>query len=229
MGYTGHPFNTDLGLNYMQARYYDPAIGRFYSSDPAETHDIHSVNRYSYANNNPYKYTDPNGEFAQVIFGAIAGAVGGYVASGEGFANTAIGIVSGALAGAAVGVALPQASHAAGMAAAGMISSVAGQVIGSTVSAVADKGIENISLSDVKVDAVTTVAGGLGAGLGGIVAKGVANMTMKPLVGQSVKTLSQLGGPTNAGLAAGAVVEGAVIGAAEKVAPVIKEAIKDGL
>jgi RHS repeat-associated protein len=61
IGYTGHKFDTDLGLSYMQARYYDPVIGRFYSNDPLGFRDIHSFNRYAYANNNPYKYTDPTG------------------------------------------------------------------------------------------------------------------------------------------------------------------------
>jgi uncharacterized protein RhaS with RHS repeats len=45
----------------MQARYYDPVIGRFYSNDPLGFRDIHSFNRYAYANNNPYRYTDPTG------------------------------------------------------------------------------------------------------------------------------------------------------------------------
>ncbi|TWX44601.1 RHS repeat-associated core domain-containing protein, partial [Colwellia hornerae] len=61
VGYTGHKFDTDIGLSYMQARYYDPVIGRFYSNDPIGFRDIHSFNRYAYANNNPYKYTDPTG------------------------------------------------------------------------------------------------------------------------------------------------------------------------
>jgi uncharacterized protein RhaS with RHS repeats len=45
----------------MQARYYDPVIGRFYSNDPVGFRDVHSFNRYAYANNNPYKYVDPDG------------------------------------------------------------------------------------------------------------------------------------------------------------------------
>ena len=61
MGYTGHKFDTDLGLSYMQARYYDPVIGRFYSNDPVGFRNVHSFNRYAYANNNPYKYVDPTG------------------------------------------------------------------------------------------------------------------------------------------------------------------------
>lgn len=68
VGYTGHKFDKDLGLSYMQARYYDPVIGRFYSNDPVDsiTHlstpnHIYGFNRYAYANNNPYKFTDPTG------------------------------------------------------------------------------------------------------------------------------------------------------------------------
>jgi len=50
----------------MQARYYDPVIGRFYGNDPVgfTATNIMSFNRYLYVNNNPYKYTDPDGEFA---------------------------------------------------------------------------------------------------------------------------------------------------------------------
>jgi len=46
----------------VEARYYDPVIGRFYSNDPIGFRDVHSFNRYAYANNNPYKYTDPTGK-----------------------------------------------------------------------------------------------------------------------------------------------------------------------
>jgi RHS repeat-associated protein len=61
IGYTGHKHDKDIGLTYMQARYYDPVIGRFYSNDPIGVRDVHSFNRYAYANNNPYRYTDPDG------------------------------------------------------------------------------------------------------------------------------------------------------------------------
>jgi RHS repeat-associated protein len=62
VGYTGHQWDNDSGLNYMQARYYDPLLGRFYSNDPIGFRDVHSFNRYAYANNNPYVYKDPDGE-----------------------------------------------------------------------------------------------------------------------------------------------------------------------
>jgi RHS repeat-associated protein len=62
VAYTGHKYDAALGLIYMQARYYDPVIGRFYSNDPVGfTGDIATFNRYSYVGNNPYTYTDPTG------------------------------------------------------------------------------------------------------------------------------------------------------------------------
>ena len=53
-------------LIYMGARYYDPRIGRFLSPDPVGfiASNIHSFNRYAYANNNPYRYKDPDGRVA---------------------------------------------------------------------------------------------------------------------------------------------------------------------
>jgi uncharacterized protein RhaS with RHS repeats len=66
----------------MQQRYYDPVIGRFYSNDPVDFmghmqrgNSAMGFNRYAYANNNPYKYTDPDGEFANFAIGAAIGAL----------------------------------------------------------------------------------------------------------------------------------------------------------
>lgn len=50
-------------LVYMGGRFYNPQIGRFWSMDPkeADPSDLHSLNRYAYGNNNPYRYVDPDG------------------------------------------------------------------------------------------------------------------------------------------------------------------------
>jgi RHS repeat-associated protein len=78
IGYAGHKFDSDLSLSYMQARYYDPVVGRFYSNDPVKFNSANptSFNRYAYANNNPYKYTDPNGEYADLVLEAVSLALG---------------------------------------------------------------------------------------------------------------------------------------------------------
>ena len=62
-GYTGHVEDAATGLVYMQARYYDPVIGRFLSIDPTPfTAGRPSMfNRYAYAGNDPVNVWDPFG------------------------------------------------------------------------------------------------------------------------------------------------------------------------
>lgn len=62
-GFTGHQENRDLGLTYMNARFYLPGTGRFISADSMipEPSNPQSFNRYSYVYNNPINATDPSG------------------------------------------------------------------------------------------------------------------------------------------------------------------------
>ena len=72
-GYTGHEHLPWFGLINMNARLYDPALGRFLSPDPyVQMPDFsQNFNRYSYALNNPLKYNDPEGElFIETLFNA---------------------------------------------------------------------------------------------------------------------------------------------------------------
>jgi len=81
VGFTGHQQDDVTGLTYMQARYYDPVIGRFYGFDPVgytAKNPVMSFNRYLYVNNNPYKYTDPNGEFIFTAIAIVSAAVTAY-------------------------------------------------------------------------------------------------------------------------------------------------------
>jgi len=62
--FTGKPHEESTGLSYFGARWYDPVLGRFTAMDPVdwnESNPIHSFNRYAYANNNPFKFVDPDG------------------------------------------------------------------------------------------------------------------------------------------------------------------------
>jgi RHS repeat-associated protein len=69
-GFTMHEHLDAFGLINMNARMYDPALGRFLSPDPyvQMPDNTQSYNRYLYAHNNPLIYTDPSGEF---IFTAL--------------------------------------------------------------------------------------------------------------------------------------------------------------
>lgn len=95
----------DIGLSYMGARWYDAKLGRFLSTDPIafNENNIQSFNRYAYANNNPYRYVDPNGESPLDIGFLIwdVGKLGIAIYSGHGVgaalanvADSAIGAVS---------------------------------------------------------------------------------------------------------------------------------------
>ena len=57
VGQLGHPSEDETGLTYMQARYYDPQIGRFASQDPK----CHENNWYVYCSCDPINLADADG------------------------------------------------------------------------------------------------------------------------------------------------------------------------
>ena len=114
-GYTGHEHLPQFGLINMNARLYDPVLGRFLSPDPyVQMPDFtQNFNRYSYCLNNPLCYVDKDGESFLLILAAVAGAYLGGVASNNGELNplswnwkepaTYLGIGVGAIIGYACG------------------------------------------------------------------------------------------------------------------------------
>jgi RHS repeat-associated protein len=200
IGYTGHKFDKDLGLSYMQARYYDPVIGRFYSNDPMgaaefiEKGNIQGFNRYAYANNNPYKYTDPNGENPLAVLGAIIGGVTsvtttlirtGGDASMKQLVGAAVGgAVAGGIAGLTGGASLLTAAASGGArslltgAASTGIAGAAGDGIGQAIAAEGD-------LS--KVEGPSMLASGAIAATGGAVS------TAAKIMGASTKVATTAG------------------------------------
>lgn len=76
-GYTGHEHLQMFGLVNMNARLYDPVLGRFLSPNPyVQAPDLsQNFNRYSYALNNTLIYVDENGEFLHIIIGTIVDGI----------------------------------------------------------------------------------------------------------------------------------------------------------
>jgi RHS repeat-associated protein len=70
--YIGQEYDSESGLNYLQARYQDPTRGQFLSEDPIflgdprqqTLTDPQSLNSYSYANDNPITRSDPSGLYS---------------------------------------------------------------------------------------------------------------------------------------------------------------------
>jgi len=57
--YTGRDNDSEIGLYYYRARYFDPKVGRFMSEDPLGVRD--HLNMYAYVHNNPINFDDPLG------------------------------------------------------------------------------------------------------------------------------------------------------------------------
>ena len=68
--YRGYYYDTELGMYYLQSRYYDPAIGRFINADTSITAngDILGFNMFAYCGSNPGMGFDPTGEWNWRMF-----------------------------------------------------------------------------------------------------------------------------------------------------------------
>ena len=150
-GFTGHEHLAWFGLINMNARLYDPTLGRFLSPDPYVQAPgfTQNFNRYSYALNNPLRYVDENGEWIHILIGAIIGGVCNLVANWgncesiwEYMAAFGIGAAVGALS-AAGGAWVAGATKAAGVFAGAAIGAATGAVTGAA-SGYLLNGINNI-------------------------------------------------------------------------------------
>lgn len=73
-GYTGHEEIPEFGIINMNARLYDPMLGRFLSPDNfvQSPENSQNYNRYAYCLNNPLKYNDPSGNCIGAVGAVIA-------------------------------------------------------------------------------------------------------------------------------------------------------------
>ena len=60
--YAGRELDLATSLYYNRARYYDPGLGRFISTDPAQADE----NTYRYCGDEPTQATDPSGLWTQI-------------------------------------------------------------------------------------------------------------------------------------------------------------------
>jgi RHS repeat-associated protein len=169
--YTGQELDSSTGLYFYGARYYDATLSRFISADTIvpSAADPQSLNRYSYARNNPIILTDPTGQFWEIVAAAfiIGGVVSGIQSDWDPTA-TLIGATSAAVgAGAGVGT----FGAVEGLLGTFVGGAVAGAVGGGTA-ALTSNTLYTAAGYDVdwgRTLAAGIVGGGVGGGLGGYI------------------------------------------------------------
>ncbi|MBO5906564.1 MAG: RHS repeat-associated core domain-containing protein [Clostridia bacterium] len=65
--YRGYYYDADLGLYYLNSRYYDAVVGRFINPDAVMASvcgDLRGSNFYAYCFNNPVNMSDSDGNWA---------------------------------------------------------------------------------------------------------------------------------------------------------------------
>ena len=188
--YRGYVYDTETRLYYLQSRYYDPEVGRFLNADiyVSTGQGVLGHNMYAYCGNNPVARADDEGEFWNIVVGAVIGAVlsaatqvinnaiaGEDLLDGVGTAALT-GAASGALAASGVGLVV----SVAGNAAISMAGNAANQVI-------ENKGFGNFDVGDMLIDgaigAVSGLAGGRGMGKSANLKTLNKNLTKKVLSG----------------------------------------------
>ncbi|MFP4381145.1 MAG: toxin TcdB middle/N-terminal domain-containing protein [Candidatus Sumerlaeia bacterium] len=144
--YTGQEADSETGLMYYGARYYDPVVGMFISPDLITREkdqpqrfaepdlfvkpqaNPQMFNRFAYCANNPMIYTDDTGEF--IVTATLIGiAVGAAIGAGSAAANK--GSTEEILIGAGIGAAAGLVGAAAGVVAAPLGGAAAGVIGGS--------------------------------------------------------------------------------------------------
>jgi RHS repeat-associated protein len=98
------------GLQYLRARFYDPATGRFNRLDPfaGNFEDPLSLHKYLYTHSDPVNGIDPTGEYIQLLLAALFGAVwGGIYDYAHGNDGIWDGVIAGALIAGSAALGLP--------------------------------------------------------------------------------------------------------------------------
>ena len=72
--YKGYYYDQELGLYYLQSRYYDPEIGRFINADEFTStgQGVVGNNMFAYCGNNPVSREDNQGTFWDTVFDVIS-------------------------------------------------------------------------------------------------------------------------------------------------------------
>ena len=158
--FTGREWDSEIGLYFYRARYYDPTISRFTGRDAI----LGTGSLYSYVVNTPLTLVDPSGNIPLLL---LLPTVGGLISGGVSAASQAASgagardIASGFLAGFASG--FIGTAAAIGTAAVPGVGAVTAGAVGGLVASLTQGYVSRLPMSAVDV-AAGVVTGALGAG-----------------------------------------------------------------
>jgi RHS repeat-associated protein len=174
----GHYLDSETGLHYSAARYYDPRLGRYLSMDPLFL-EGGGDNFYAYCDGDPINRIDPHGElfFVPILIGmAIGAAIGagieyyrqrqagkgtdGYKIAKAALIGGAIGAIGGGVGAAVEGVI--GATTLTGMGGVGFLSGAASSV----AEQCAESTLTDKAVSPLEMARQAATDGVIGAGIG---------------------------------------------------------------
>jgi RHS repeat-associated protein len=203
--------DTETGLNYFGARYYDSDLGRWTSVDPLAD-KYPGLSPYCYVANNPLVNYDPDGRFigtlTGLVVGTVAGAVNAYVNNKSIMSGVLEGGTAGAIAGATVDLAVATGGGSlvvmGAAAIGGGLGSASGDIVGQISENMTSGGQEfsqavgNVDLNQTLDKAKTGTAYGIVGGVAGVAAgKGIqvlssSTKAVQATMSQNITTTSKI-------------------------------------
>ncbi|MFA5006990.1 MAG: RHS repeat-associated core domain-containing protein, partial [Candidatus Izemoplasmatales bacterium] len=179
--YRGYRYDSEIGMYYLNSRYYNPQIGRFLNGDGmlGQTADPMSTNMFIYARNNPVQLIDEQGFFWHIIGGALIGAAVGATIqilsnciSGDKWYNDLGGaILGGAVGGALTAMGVPSVIVGFSV---GLATGIGNQIDDACANWQCD--ISKVSVAEIVADGIVS---GMFAGFGSSFANSVVGYSSK--------------------------------------------------
>ena len=183
-GYTGQENqNLNFGTSYIDfgARQYSPALRRWMMPDPL-SEKYYGTSPYTFCNNNPVNFVDPDGEHPVVVGAVIGGAISGTAAiiKGKSFTEVIAATAGGAIDGAIAG---------SGALVFNKILKIGLGTIGGGVGDIVEQGLNvafgNQDKIDLKSKAASAAVGTISSGASEFIESGLKSMTKSVTYSQS--------------------------------------------